>query len=219
MIVFLDTSDTLEQCAQELGPSVEVGQLITPLTGRTNLGVRYAVDNGAFANFDAKNFRRLLERDMAHRSRCQFVAVPDVVGSARRTMEVWTHWSPQLRAWPLALVAQDGIEDMDIPWDEVDAVFIGGSTGWKTSAHAVAVAKAAKALDKWVHVGRVNTAERFEAWRDLADSVDGTGVARYSHMRKALTGTENLLMNCDGVLPFVGRAPAASTTPPGCVRL
>jgi hypothetical protein len=36
-------------------------------------------------------------------------------------------------------------------------------------------------------VGRVNTPHRFDKFLELADSVDGTGLARYTHMRKNLT--------------------------------
>lgn len=53
--------------------------------------------------------------------------------------------------------------------------------------HAAAVIKAAKAIGKWVHVGRVNTPERWLYFDKLgADSVDGTGIAQYSHMRQAI---------------------------------
>jgi hypothetical protein len=66
-------------------------------------------------------------------------------------------------------------------------VFIGGSTNWKCGEHAVHIIKAAQALQKWVHVGRVNGAERWEHFEKLGvDSVDGTGLARYSHMRRAI---------------------------------
>lgn len=38
-----------------------------------------------------------------------------------------------------------------------------------------------------VHIGRVNTPGRFERFEKLgADSIDGTGLARYSHMRAAI---------------------------------
>ena len=43
---------------------------------------------------------------------------------------------------------------------------------------------AAQALGKWVHVGRVNHAERWQHFEELGvDSVDGTGLSRYSRMR------------------------------------
>lgn len=199
MIYFLDTPNELEVCASELGVGSEsIGQLLTPLTRRANRGGRWAADNGAFARFDADGFKRLLERNEKHRDRCEFVAVPDVVGSARRTLEVWREWAPELAFWPVALVAQDGIEDLDIPWREMRAVFIGGSNEFKMSNAAHQVARAARALGKWVHVGRVNTPGRLAAWEDDADSCDGTGLARYTHMREAMRSNPEPLLRTSG---------------------
>jgi hypothetical protein len=74
----------------------------------------------------------------------------------------------------------------------IKAIFIGGSTDWKLSQHAVAIIKAAKALGKWAHVGRVNTPARFEYFEKLgADSIDGTGLSRYSWMRERIWSAYN----------------------------
>jgi hypothetical protein len=52
---------------------------------------------------------------------------------------------------------------------------------------AAAIIKTAQALGKWCHVGRVNTPGRFEHFEALgADSIDGTGLSRYSWMRRAI---------------------------------
>ncbi len=187
MIVLLDNGQDLDTCAAELG--CEVGQLLTPLT-RYRLrdpSKPWAIDNGAFARFDAKAFLSLLRREAANMEGCKFVTVPDVVGSARRTLEVFDRWRPRLAGWKLALACQDGQEHLPIPWDEFDAVFIGGGTNWKCGPHAIHIIKAAQALGKWVHVGRVNHPARFEHFAELGvDSVDGSGIARYSHMRHAI---------------------------------
>ena len=186
MIVLLDTSDDLKQASEEIG--LEVGQLMTPLTRFSDKGYKYAIDNGAFSCFDPTSFVSLLERQKASVARCLFVAVPDVVGSARRTLEAFDYWYPKLAGWPIALVAQDGIEDLPIPWQLLAAIFIGGSTKWKCSDAAIAVVKTGKLLGKWVHVGRVNTPERFDRFAALGvDSIDGTGISRYTHMRANLT--------------------------------
>jgi hypothetical protein len=185
MIALLDTSHDLNQAAQELGCGVE--QLLTPLTRfkAQQPEARFAIDNGAFAGFDRQAFESLLSRESHRRHLCRFVAAPDVVGSARRTLEVFDRWYERLCQWPLALVAQDGQEDLSIPWELIAAVFIGGSTEWKLSFHAQAVIKAAQALNKWVHIGRVNKPARFEYFEKLgADSIDGTGLARYTWMRE-----------------------------------
>lgn len=188
MIVLLDTSEDLDVCAAELG--CEVAQLLTPLT-RFNLqkpAERFAIDNGAYSHFNKAAFESLLKREYARRSQCLFVCAPDVVGSARRTLEIFSHWTEQLEDWPLALVIQDGQQDLPIPWTEIDAVFIGGSTAFKLSPHVEHIIKAAKILGKWAHVGRVNDGARFNYFEKMgADSIDGSGIARYSHMRDAIS--------------------------------
>ena len=187
MIVLLDTAEDLGKCAVELGCGV--GQLLTPLT-RYRLRdpmAPWAIDNGAFSQFDISAFRALLKREQAWHARCAFVVPPDVVGSARRTLELFEHWKPLLKPWRLALACQDGQENFPIPWHEISAVFIGGSTNWKGSDHVIHIIKAAKALEKWVHVGRVNHAVRFDHFEKLGvDFIDGTGLARYTHMREAI---------------------------------
>lgn len=185
MIVLLDTSEDLKVCEAELGCPVE--QLLTPLTrfAAQYEEERFAVDDGAYKCFNRGDFEALLEREKPRRNLCRFVAVPDVVASARRTLELFDHWYDRLATWPLALVAQDGQENLPIPWPLIKAVFIGGSTEWKMGPHAAAVIKAGIALDKWVHVGRVNTPGRFKHFEDLgAHSIDGTGLSRYSWMRE-----------------------------------
>jgi hypothetical protein len=187
MIAFLDTSHNITEAGAELG--CEVAQLLTPLTRFKPQKPEdiFAIDNGAFAGFDQRAFLSLLEREKPRRELCKFVSVPDIVGSARRTLEVFDHWYHKLHGWPLALVAQDGQEQLPIPWDLIDAVFIGGSTDWKLGPHAAAIIKAAKAIGKWSHVGRVNTPGRFEYFEELgADSIDGTGLSRYSWMRERI---------------------------------
>jgi hypothetical protein len=149
MMVLLDNGQDLDVCATELG--CEVGQLLTPLT-RYRLrdpGKPWAIDNGAFSRFDAKAFLALLEREAHGKKDCKFVVAPDVVGSARRTLEIFDRWGPRMGGWPLALACQDGQEDLPIPWDNIAAVFIGGSTGWKCGPSAIQIIKAAQALDKW----------------------------------------------------------------------
>lgn len=191
MIALLDTSEDLLVAEEEIGGPVE--QLLTPLTRfrlQSDIG-RFAIDNGAFSRFNGDGFVSLLQREYSNRNRCRFVAVPDVVGSAVRTLEVFARWAGRLSGWPLALVAQDGQECVPIPWDEIDSVFIGGSTDWKMGPHAVSVIKAAQALGKWVHVGRVNTPGRWEYFERLGvDSIDGSGLARFSHMREAIAKTK-----------------------------
>lgn len=193
MIALLDTSHNLRTCEEEIGCKVE--QLLTPLTRfrPQQPDGHFAIDNGAFAGFKAEPFLAILEREKSRQSFCRWVACPDVVGSARRTLEVFDHWGNRLRdgGWKVALVAQDGLESIGIPWGMVDAIFIGGSTEWKLGTHAANVVRAAKMLGKWVHAGRVNTPGRFEYFEQLgADSIDGTGLSRYSWMRERIYNSQ-----------------------------
>lgn len=191
-MALLDNGQDLDQCSAEIG--CEVGQLLTPLTRyRLRDPARpWAIDNGAFAAFNPAAFLSLLEREAHHRDRCLFVTVPDVVGSARRTLEVFEHWKDQLTGWKLALACQDGQEHLPIPWGDIAAVFIGGSTNWKCSPKAAQIIKAAIAIGKWAHVGRVNHPERWDHFEKLgANSIDGSGLARYTHMRRAIADRSN----------------------------
>ena len=192
MIVLLDTSHDLQVCASELG--CEVGQLLTPLTRYTlrQPELPWAIDNGAYSTFDERAFLSLLKREDERKHGCKFVTAPDVVGSVRRTLEVFEAWHGRLDGWKIALAIQDGQESLPIPWESIGAVFVGGTTPYKTSPHVVHIIKAAKALGKWVHVGRVNDPARFSWCEKLGvDSVDGTGLSRYTHMRQGIAGRDN----------------------------
>mgnify|MGYP000125420288 CR=1 FL=1 len=193
MIVMLDTNHDLRECEKELKHPCE--QLLTPLTRYKNRHPQdhFAIDNGAYSKFNRQGFFSLLEREYDRRALCRFVAVPDVIdvtdkiGSARRTLEVFEYLKDDLRHWTLALVAQDGLENFTIPWDDIGAIFIGGSTKWKLSIHVRHIIKAAQALGMWVHIGRVNDPSRFRYFKELgADSVDGSGISQYSWMRERL---------------------------------
>lgn len=175
-----------------MASNLVLGQLMTPLTGYRDWGGTYAIDNGAFSRFPAEKFKRLIERQVSGGQetlqRCLFVTCPDIVGNAKRTMEIWKQRELFCCGVPhfinrMALVAQNGIENMDIPWTEFRTIFIGGRDPWKDSKTVSDIVKTAKCLGIWVHVGRVNSPKRFEHFFQLgADSCDGSGVARYDHM-------------------------------------
>jgi hypothetical protein len=187
VIALLDNGQCAQACEDEI--DVPVGQLLTPLT-RYRLrdpSRPWAIDNGGFKRLDLAAFDALLKREAHHKNECLFVASPDIVGSAQRTLELFAHFLPRLEGWPVALVCQDGQESLPIPWADIAAVFIGGSTNWKCSHHVEQIIKAAKVFGKWVHVGRVNDPARWKHFEQLeVDSCDGTGLARYTHMRRAI---------------------------------
>lgn len=160
------------------------GQLLTPLTRYSSWGGEFAIDNGCFGRFRERQFKSLLKREENNAARCLFVCCPDVVGSGRRTLELFKEKNRWFSSnWPAALVAQDGIEDLEIPWNWFRCLFIGGTTVWKESAAVRDLVKTAKILGKHVHVGRVNTWRRFKKFSELdCDTCDGSGIAKYDHM-------------------------------------
>lgn len=139
----------------------------------------WCMDNGVFTGkFDEALFWSKLDRVNQYQKTCLFVVSPDVVANAIATLSAWRYWGMQIKArgWPVAFVAQDGQELFDFPPD-FDALFIGGSTEWKMSEQALYCIKRAKALEKWVHVGRVNSQKRIRHFKLAGvDSVDGTTV-------------------------------------------
>ena len=167
------------------------GQLLTPLTNYQNAKGVFAVDNGAFSGFDSAAFERLLLRNLKHKESCLFVTVPDIVGNARRTRELYFQFTQKLFMKPWtdkwSFVLQDGMEDFPIEWYAMRNLFVGGTNAFKDSSAAYDIVKTAKALDVPVHVGRVNTFKRYETYAALgADTCDGSGVAKYDWMLKEI---------------------------------
>ena len=160
-----------------------MGLLQTPNTGyRLDDVAVWAMDNGCFTNAYPGDtaYLDLLAKLDPHRDRCLFVAVPDVVADAPATLARFPTMAARIRAagWPVALVGQDGMERMPIPWDDLDWLFIGGSTDWKLGPGAAELIRQAQAHGKRVHVGRVNSGRRFHRFASLGcDTADGTFLA------------------------------------------
>ena len=136
----------------------------------------WATDNGMFASgVTPEEWWSWLER-MARWPNCLFATAPDVVGDAEGTLAL-SHWLPSIRSLglPAAFVGQDGLLSGQVPWDDLDCFFVGGTTAWKVSEAAWALVEEANHRGKWTHIGRVNTARRFRAALvQRCDSVDGT---------------------------------------------
>lgn len=188
-----------------------LGVLLTPNDGNVvpAPGVVWAADNSAFSGFDAERFRAFLAR-IAGPSTCLWVAAPDVVGDAEATLRLWGEWRPiiEARGHRPALVAQNGLTVALVPWDEVPALFVGGSpwcapcrwvrpasdhvttrcpfcrrliNEWKTGPEAAALVAEANRRGVWVHMGRVNTRRRILFAAGIGcQSVDGSSFSRYS---------------------------------------
>lgn len=164
-----------------------IGAIISPDQGYTPDRLRdvaWAADNGCFSageSFDPDGWLRWLDGMGPIRGRCLFAVLPDRVADAPVTCALAERWIPVLRfsRWPVAFVGQDGLIVDDVPWDDIDAYFVGGSTDWKLSRPSVELMAEAKRRGKWVHVGRVNSRKRFMfAAHAGADSADGTYIAR-----------------------------------------
>jgi hypothetical protein len=143
---------------------------------------RWAMDNGAFSGFDEGAFIRMLERFHGCTDGCLFVTAPDKVGDAASTLRLWPFWWRLIHGlgYPVAFVAQDGLTPEAVPWTQLGALFIGGSTEYKESAAARSLCAMAKARGIWVHWGRVNGKRRYElALKAGADSIDGTGFSMF----------------------------------------
>ena len=94
----------------------------------------------------------------------------------KATVEMSRPLLPRIRAagYPAAFVAQDGWSDNDTPWDDLDVLFIGGSTEFKLGLGGIAIS-AARQRGKAVHMGRVNSFLRLRlAAAAGCQSADGT---------------------------------------------
>ncbi|MBO9609179.1 MAG: hypothetical protein J7639_24705 [Paenibacillaceae bacterium] len=163
--------------------SKHLGCLLTPQNGNTVDsfgGLPWAADNGCFNGFNPVAFVRMLEK--IRDSSPIFIATPDVVAEAAATLELFMVWAPVIRwyEFPVALVLQNGQEFLPVPWDQVNAVFIGGDTTWKLGPAARRLVHEARQRGKWVHMGRVNSLVRLGYARDIGcQSVDGSGYSMF----------------------------------------
>lgn len=158
----------------------KVAQITSPLAGNRALGaegVPWALDNDCFsASWNSVRWIKGLQRRRGIPN-CLFATVPDVVGDAVKTLELWHKWHKLVEAFGYrpAFVLQDGCEF--IP-DGVRCVFIGGSTDWKLGRKVRELVKEAKEKGMWVHMGRVNSYTRAKYAKSIGcDSVDGTYIA------------------------------------------
>lgn len=175
---------------QAVRDAMNAGRLVciaTPKQGnRVPDAASVVLDNGVYGKGWPGEDKWLawLTKHQPIAGRVLFAVAPDVVGDARATYERSLPWLPVIRdlGFPAAYVAQDGQETFDPPWDDMDCLFIGGSTEWKLSDHVPPLVAEAKRRGKWVHAGRVNSARRFAHFEVMngggqVDSADGTYIA------------------------------------------
>lgn len=138
----------------------------------------WAADNGCFSPAWNQTYWRTWI-DLVD-PRALFAVVPDTVGDWQQTRMDWIvhHSTVKNAGLRAAYVLQDGQTSNWMPWDDLDAVFIGGSTEWKMSDESRTLVDEAKTRGKWVHMGRVNSQKRIElavGWG--CDSADGTYIS------------------------------------------
>jgi hypothetical protein len=178
--------------------SPNLGRLVTPRNNEriaewSAMNRVWACDNDRFnSSYSERRFLRMVAR-IAPSGRalpgCLFVTVPDTVCDARATLDEFERWHATLGAGrpyslPLALVLQNGQEDLPVPWTRLAAVFIGGDTAWKLGEPAADLVAQAKAHGKHVHMGRVNSDKRIRYAAEIGcDSFDGTGYSKFRALR------------------------------------
>jgi hypothetical protein len=172
---------------QHAHPSL--GRLLTP-RHYPNLdemhGLPWAADNDCFQGLNERRWSVMLAAVQHASGRCLFVVVPDTVADAATTAAMFDRYYDEVRrrGLPVALVAQDGLEDMPgwlaRTWPRIDALFIGGGHDFKLGAVAASIVAEAKRRGKWVHMGRVNSEQRIRYAASIGcDSVDGTKWVRW----------------------------------------
>lgn len=158
------------------------GMLVSPRDRKRPQSDVWAADNFAFTDFNANRFKTMLQnyRDIPG---CKFVAAPDVVGNASATLRRFARWHGLIEGYgyPVALVAQNGLENLPIPWGDIACLFIGGDDAYKLGLTVAHLVSEAKERGKWVHMGRVNTMQRLRYAQSIGcDSVDGSSYARFT---------------------------------------
>ncbi len=204
-------------CGSAVEDAIRAGLLAlidTPYQGSTRTtrrlridGVPWCADNGAFAaRWTEDVWWRWLTAQTPYAATCDFAVAPDVVGAAAATLELAEDWCPRIRdlGYRVALVAQNGLEELPVPWGEFDVLFLGGSleclpcmyvydlprkpkrnepcphcgrllTEWKLGPHAATIAALAVLRGVPVHCGRVNSRKRLAYARTIGcSSADGT---------------------------------------------
>jgi len=129
----------------------------------------FAVDTGLYSATGVRRFAldaylAFLADRRPWGQKCLFATAPDVVGDWDATWCLARPVLPRIRqlGYRAALVAQDGLRQLPAP-DEWDALFGGGTTGYKLSETAYRLVREANALGKWTHQGRCNSERRLRA--------------------------------------------------------
>lgn len=157
--------------------------------------------NARWADFDHAAWWAWLNKVVAAVSpstfaQCLYATAPDAIdvcgcknactcghGNVRGNNDVtiaWAkEWLPRIKSLgvPAAMVLGNFMEERleELPWDDIDVVFLGGSTEWKLGEGGRIVTAEAKRRGKRVHMGRVNSSKRLAYASSIGcDTADGT---------------------------------------------
>jgi len=159
-----------------------IGWMVTPEMGNVLPDHGWwAADNGCFTNptgFSWAKYEAWLTVRLSQAAdRFLFATAPDVPFDGDGTLARFDEYITRMAATAprIAMVTQDGMHSEDLRWDDFDALFVGGTTEWKTGQESAAICLEAGRRGKWVHMGRVNSMRRIRAAQSMGcDSVDGT---------------------------------------------
>lgn len=166
-------------------PASGLPVLITPDTGyRVPATGPWAADSGCYANPNEYSDERYLAWLAGRRhaaDRCLFATAPDVWGDAAATARRSAGMLQPIRelGYRVAYCLQDGATVASVPWQDIGAVFVGGSDAWRHGHGLPPLVAEALRRGLHVHIGRVNSRRRYLWARAIgAHSVDGT-ILRY----------------------------------------
>jgi hypothetical protein len=156
-----------------------LGYIDTPAQGNVRpAGVTWCADNGAFGKGypGDEAFMAWLARQ-TDKDHCLFATAPDAICDHQRTYRRSDRFLYRIRSlgYRVAFVAQNGARPYNVPWSALDVLFVGGDDDWKLGAAARELVAEARSRGKWVHMGRVNSRQRYRYAQHIGcDSADGT---------------------------------------------
>ena len=195
------------QRAREAAPNHTHGAEWSPMK-MTPKSWPYILDNGAFHAYtsghpwDSTGFvKRLLEiRERMPRDP-DFVVLPDVVTNPDETFKRSRVWADLLSRMdlPMALALQDGMKPGHvakfIAENEIEVLFLGGTTEWKRK-NAESFRNTAHQFDLHFHIGRPSDLKW--ALEIGADSVDTTSIVQNGTFYKLEELEEQATLNGNG---------------------
>lgn len=143
--------------------------------------VPWAADNDCFTEYKPDRIKRWLEK-WANTPGCQFFNAPDVLLDAEKTTDRFHEWQPIIsgHGFPVAYTVQNGCHVDMMPWDTIDALFIGANDQWRTKANLVPIISEANRRGLWVHMGRIHSIPKVHFAKEIeCTSFDSTAFARH----------------------------------------